>query len=69
MRDKVLRFFVVDDRYTVDLPSKFEASPSNSERKKKIKVVFYHFQALSIILKRNHGLRTNVSVCEHVMLM
>ena len=68
MRDKVLRFFVVDDRYTVDLPSKFEASPSNSERKK-INVVFYHFQALSIILKRNHGLRANVSVCEHVMFM
>ena len=68
MRDKVLRFFVVDDRYKADLPSKFDTSPSNSERKK-IKVVFYHFQALSIILKRNHGLRTNVSVCEHVMLM
>ena len=47
MRDETLRFFVVDDRYKVEPPSKFETSPSNSERKND--GVFYYFQALSII--------------------
>ena len=50
MRDKVLRFFVVDDRYKADLPSKFDTSPSNSERKKN-QSCFLSFSSLEYYFK------------------